>query len=58
MPLTPALQAFRNSFIEGQSLVASSEAFIHMGVLTIIYFVIGSIGIKKAEKIIMEKNLG
>jgi len=58
MPLTPALQAFRNSFIEGQSLVTSSEAFIHMGVLTIIYFVIGSIGIKKAEKIIMEKNLG
>ncbi len=58
MPLSPALNAFRNSVLEGKTLFFNSQELIHIGMLTIIYLLIGSYGIYKTEKKIIEKNLG
>ena len=58
MPLTPALEAFRQSVIEGQGLAVSSGQLLHLAILSVIYLLIGSKGIKRTEKIIIEKNFG
>ena len=58
MPLTPALQAFRQSVIEGHGLAVSAGQILHLGILSAIYLTVGSLGIKKTEKIIVEKNFG
>lgn len=58
MPLKPALEAFRNSALEGYGLMYSSDQLIHLLILSVIYLILGSYGIKKSEKIIIEKNFG
>lgn len=58
MPLAPALEAFRNSVMDGHSLSYSYEQIIHILILSVCYLLLGSYGIRKSEKIIIEKNFG
>ncbi len=55
MPLTPALEAFRHSVLEGQGLAASGSQLLHLSFLSFLYLIVGSLGIKKTEKIVVEK---
>ena len=58
MPLTPALEAFRYSVIEGQGLISVLSQLLHLGLLSIIYLLLGSLGIPRTEKIAIEKIFG
>jgi ABC-2 type transport system permease protein len=58
MPLTPMLEAFRGSVIHGHGLMENMPQFIHAGVLSVIYLVVGTFGIRRMEKRIVESIFG
>ena len=58
MPLTPALQALRSSVIQGQGISASLPQIVHLLILSMIYFVIGSVTIRRMEKRVVETIFG
>ncbi|NTU23359.1 ABC transporter permease [Brevibacillus sp. HB1.2] len=58
MPLTPALDAFRQCVIQGAPLHAVSPQLFHMAALSLVYLVIGVWGIRKMEKRVMESIFG
>lgn len=58
MPLTPALEAFRNCVISGQSLLDNLPQITHLLLLSLIYFMIGSISIRRMEKRVIETIFG
>ncbi|PLR92551.1 ABC transporter permease [Bacillus sp. T33-2] len=58
MPLTHGVDALRMVWIEGQPLSGVTPLLMKMIVLGLIYFPIGSIFIKKMEKVVLEKHFG
>lgn len=58
MPLAPAAEAFRNCAILGLDLTASLPQFIHLGILSIAYLIIGAWGIRRMEKRVLESVFG
>jgi ABC-2 type transport system permease protein len=58
MPLTPMLEAFRHSVIHGYGLAECTPQLIHAGVLSVIYLVAGTFGIRRMEKRVIESIFG
>lgn len=58
MPLTPMLEAFRHSVMQGEDLMASAPQLLHAAILCLIYFIIGTIGIPRMEKRALESIFG
>ncbi|MDP5274422.1 hypothetical protein [Chengkuizengella axinellae] len=56
MPMTYGLEAFRGSVLEGSSPIMISPSLWKLTLTGIVYFIIGSISIKKMEKKILEKH--
>ncbi|KZE48375.1 ABC transporter [Brevibacillus parabrevis] len=54
MPLSPALDAFRQCVIQGKPLVAVAPQLLHMAVLSLVYLVIGMWGMRRMEKRVVE----
>jgi ABC-2 type transport system permease protein len=58
MPLTPALDAFRQSVIMGKPLIDNLPQLLHLGVLSLVYLVLGAWGIRRMEKRVLESIFG
>lgn len=58
MPLTPALDAFRQCVILGKPLVDCAPQLLHMAILSVFYLVIGTWGIRRMEKRVLESIFG
>jgi len=58
MPLTPALDMFRQCVILGKPLADCLPQLLHLGVLSLIYLVVGAWGIRRMEKRVLETIFG
>lgn len=58
MPLTPALDAFRATIILGKPLTDCLPQLLHLGILSVIYLVLGAWGIRRMEKHVLETIFG
>lgn len=58
MPLTHGVDAFRQMFIEGNTVFTIMEEIGKMTMLGFVYLTFGMISIRKMEKVIAEKNFG